>query len=577
MIEFGIPALIALFVWWFSTGVVLYLDGLPSRTFKWTMAATTAVSAAAICGLAATADDTSLTGTYMAFACGVLVWAWLEVSFYTGYVTGLKRPPCPEGCKGWAHFGHAIQVSLWHELAILAVAAVVAGLTWGAANTVGLWTFVILWWMHQSAKLNVFLGVRNLNEDWIPDHLAFLRDFLTRKSMNLLFPVSVTVSTVAFVLLVQHALTVADPVAAAGTSLLAALMFLAIAEHWFLVLPVPFANLWRWSLRSRAHGGAEPIRFDIHVATGFLGAGKTTFMRQLMSHAPDRVKTVALVNDFSELGVDASLLADTATDIVELPNGCICCSLREDLGHQLSEIARTHAPDRVIVEPSGAADLVSLVGVLDKQDTRALVASQYLYAVIDCSTFVRDYNRMPRYFQAQSQLCGLFILNKSDLVTPADLEIAKETLGALNPAAILLPATFGAFDRETLDHARKAARASARPQADSSGSATERTSVALVPADLQSWSTPLNPFCDAEELGNVLNSIAAGSYGDVERVKGIARTGSGWVHFDLAGGRSSLKAISAGADEQPRVVAIGRGVDTNGLEAAFEGCADAAA
>ncbi|MGI3777705.1 MAG: putative photosynthetic complex assembly protein PuhE, partial [Janthinobacterium lividum] len=171
------PALFALFVWWFSTGVIMYLDGLPRPTFKWSMLGATVLLAASLYGLHATGSDTSVRGAYVGFTCGLLAWGWQEISFYMGFVTGTRKQPCEEGCRGWRHFGHAIQTSLWHELAIIAAAIAVVALTWHAPNQVGMWTFMVLWWMHQSAKLNVFLGVRNLNEEFLPEHLQFLRSF----------------------------------------------------------------------------------------------------------------------------------------------------------------------------------------------------------------------------------------------------------------------------------------------------------------------------------------------------------------------------------------------------------------
>ncbi len=245
------PILFALFVWWFSTGAIIYLDGLPRKTFKWSMLGATALFAAALYGLWATSDDTTVKGAYLAFASALIAWGWHEISFYMGYVTGPRRHACEEGCAGWAHLGHALQVSLWHELAIIASFGVIAALTWNGPNEVGLWTFVILWWMHESARLNVVLGVRNVNEHFLPDHLAYLKSFLNQKPMNLLFPFSVTISTIVCALLVTEAATATDPFQQAGFTFLATMMALAIIEHWFLVLPVPAEALWNWSMKSR--------------------------------------------------------------------------------------------------------------------------------------------------------------------------------------------------------------------------------------------------------------------------------------------------------------------------------------
>lgn len=255
------PVLFTLFVWWFSTGVILYLDGLPRRTFKVTMAAATGLLLLALLGLYATRDDTRITGAYLAFTCGVMVWAWQEIAFLLGVVTGSRRTPLPPGTVGWARLRYAVQAVLHHELALVVLFAAVLAATWGGENPVGLWTYVILWVMRQSAKLNVFLGVRNLNEGFLPPHLAYLQTYFRRAPSNALFPFSVIVATIVAMLVWQAAVAEGarafDVVAFtfAGT-----LLSLAVLEHWFLVLPLPSEQLWSWGLRSRQRGGHAASR-----------------------------------------------------------------------------------------------------------------------------------------------------------------------------------------------------------------------------------------------------------------------------------------------------------------------------
>lgn len=252
MSDYAQPALFALFLWWFCTGVILYLDRLPQRTFKWSMAGAAVILAVALWGLHRSSTDTSVEGAYLAFTCGLMIWGWQEISFYMGYVTGPRTTMCVKGCSGWRHFGHALEANLYHELSILVSAGLCVYLTWDAPNRTGLWTFLLLWWMHESARLNVFLGVRNLNEQFLPEHMAFLRSFLTRKPINLLFPFSVTISTGMTMWLAQKALGAPSDGASAGFSFLAALLALAVLEHWFLVLPLPAEKLWGWSLPQKS-------------------------------------------------------------------------------------------------------------------------------------------------------------------------------------------------------------------------------------------------------------------------------------------------------------------------------------
>ncbi|PNG24773.1 putative photosynthetic complex assembly protein PuhE [Methylocella silvestris] len=252
MSDYGLPILYCLFVWWFSTGLVIYVNGLPSHTFRWSLLATTALMGASFYGLSKSSADTTIGGAYLAFTCALIVWAWHEMSFLMGVVTGPRRTACPEGAAGFQRFRFSLEAVLYHELAILVTAMLVLAATDGGPNQVGAATFIILWVMRLSAKLNIFFGVLNLTENFLPAPIQYLKTYFKKKPMNLLFPVSVTASTVAAVLLAQHAIA---PDAAdfqrAGYAFLASLMTLAIVEHWLLVLPLPAERLWSWSLRAK--------------------------------------------------------------------------------------------------------------------------------------------------------------------------------------------------------------------------------------------------------------------------------------------------------------------------------------
>ena len=120
--EYALPIAYALVLWWFATGVIFFLDQLPVRTFKWSMAGGTALLAATLWVVWAERDDSTLFAVYASFTAGVLAWGWQELSLYTGFVTGPRKQSCAAGGSGWRHFGHALGVNLWHEIAIVAVA-----------------------------------------------------------------------------------------------------------------------------------------------------------------------------------------------------------------------------------------------------------------------------------------------------------------------------------------------------------------------------------------------------------------------------------------------------------------------
>ncbi len=244
-----------LFAWWFSTGVILYLDGLPRRTFGFTLQCATVMLGLALWALVHTRNDVSVAGAYCAFTCALLVWAWQELAFLLGVVTGPRRSACPTGATGWRRTGYAVQAVLYHELALILLAIAVLACVGPGSNRVGLWTYLALWGMRQSAKLNIFLGVRNIGEQFLPPHLRYMASYFRRAPMNPLFPLSVTLGTVVAALVWWPVATQAlQPFEVAGLALVGTLLALGALEHWLLVLPLPSEALWRWSMGSHQRG-----------------------------------------------------------------------------------------------------------------------------------------------------------------------------------------------------------------------------------------------------------------------------------------------------------------------------------
>ncbi|RJS92088.1 putative photosynthetic complex assembly protein PuhE [Salinisphaera sp. Q1T1-3] len=254
MTEFALPLVYAVFVWWFATGCLFLLNALPKRGRRWSLAVATLVAVAAFVGLLQSGGDRGAFAAYLSFTCGLTLWGWQTMTYYMGFITGPRERACPRDAHGWARFGYGIAASLWHELAALLMGAVLLVSCWHMPNRIGLWTYLVLWAMHVSAKLNLFLGVRNTNDDFLPSHLAYLKSFFRKRRMNPLFPLSVTCGSLVTAACLDTALAVeADGFTTAGFLLVGTLSGLAVLEHACLFLPIPAALLWRWS-----HHGPRP-------------------------------------------------------------------------------------------------------------------------------------------------------------------------------------------------------------------------------------------------------------------------------------------------------------------------------
>jgi putative photosynthetic complex assembly protein 2 len=254
VVEFGVPVLAATFLWWFSTGVFAWLDGLSPRRAPVTFAGASVLGLAGLAGAAWSAGQATVTGSFVGFASALLVWGWNEMAFLLGYVTGPRRGPATPGAVRGQRFREAFAAILWHELLSLAVTVAVVLLAAGGENPVAAWTIALLFVMRISAKLNVFLGVRNLNEEFLPPKLAHLATYFRRRAMNALFPASALAGAATTVLLaVAAGAPGTGPAEVAALSLLATLAALGFLEHALMVLPLPSAALWSWYLRPRAH------------------------------------------------------------------------------------------------------------------------------------------------------------------------------------------------------------------------------------------------------------------------------------------------------------------------------------
>ena len=241
------PLAFSIAVWWLSTGIILRLvDGTgPARETRALVLASLALGLG-LAGVVFTRDLITPLGAYLAFVSVLLVWSWQEITFLVGLVTGPNRQPCPE-VKGWARAWHAFRAIAHHEAALALLGAAVILPSWDAPNPVAAQTFLVLWAMRLSAKLNLFLGVKNFYESFLPPSLHYLLTYFSRRSFNLFFPISLALSVLAAVLFWEQAWFGESAYDVVASSLLASLLALAIIEHLLLVLPIRPERLWRWA------------------------------------------------------------------------------------------------------------------------------------------------------------------------------------------------------------------------------------------------------------------------------------------------------------------------------------------
>lgn len=195
-----------------------------------------------------------------------------------------------------------------------------------------------------------------------------------------------------------------------------------------------------WLCAAGRKSGASPGRPELLILSGFLGAGKTTLLRRLIEHCQQRDRFVAVLqNEIGEVGLDGRMLEGEAS-VVEIDEGCVCCSLAGQLAKGLAQVLERFRPDLVVLETSGLANpknlLGELGGVAELVTRGALVVvadGPGVEAALGASAVARD----------QVEAADVLVLNKTDLLRPREAERAVRALRALNPGAVLLPACGG--------------------------------------------------------------------------------------------------------------------------------------
>lgn len=241
------PALFALLCWWFGTGAILWLVRRPPAAFRRSLVLFSGLLAISLWTTQLSMQAQTVANAYLGFASVIVMWAWHELAFLTGWLTGPRRVPLAPGAQGWERFRQSTGVVIWHELALLLNFGVLLAMQQDQPSHVALCTFAVLWCMRFSAKLNLFFGVPEVGEQYLPRHLAYLGSYFRKGRLSAFFYFSVAASMGVWAWIVWEVVS-GRVVVSTGWVLLASLLGLAIVEHLIMAFPMPMQKLWGWAM-----------------------------------------------------------------------------------------------------------------------------------------------------------------------------------------------------------------------------------------------------------------------------------------------------------------------------------------
>ena len=176
----------------------------------------------------------------------------------------------------------------------------------------------------------------------------------------------------------------------------------------------------------------------IDIISGFLGAGKTTLIKKLISETYKGEKLVLVENEFGEIGVDGSFMQDAGIEVSEINSGCICCSLVGDFREALAKVVADYAPDRIIIEPSGVGKLSDVIRAAKDADIDGKAELNSFTAVVDGTKAMMYMKNFGEFFNDQIENASSIILSRTQKMDEAKLEAAVALLREHNPDATII-------------------------------------------------------------------------------------------------------------------------------------------
>ena len=314
----------------------------------------------------------------------------------------------------------------------------------------------------------------------------------------------------------------------------------------------------------------------IDIISGFLGAGKTTLIKKLISEAFQGEKLVIIENEFGEIGIDGGFLKESGIQITEMNSGCICCSLVGDFSEALKEVLAKYSPDRVIIEPSGVGKLSDVIKAV--KNTGSSVEINSTAVVVDaskCKMYMKNYGE---FYNNQVEYAGTVILSRTQNISEEKLDACLKMIREKNQEASIITTPWDEINAKNILEAMEKVNSLEKELLEEhhhhdgecchhdghhhDGECCHHehghhhaddvfTSIGIETA---------HRFTE-KELKDIIQQLAnSKEYGEILRAKGIVAADEGeWFHFDLVPEETEIRR--GAADFTGRICVIGSALD----------------
>ena len=328
----------------------------------------------------------------------------------------------------------------------------------------------------------------------------------------------------------------------------------------------------------------------IDIISGFLGAGKTTFIKKMLDEVFTGEKIVLMENEFGEIGIDGGFLKDAGIEITEMNSGCICCSLVGDFGKNLHEVIHKFHPDRILIEPSGVGKLSDVMKSVVDVEKEEDVKLNGLITVVNALKASKQMKAFGEFFNNQIEYATTVVLSRTQNATPEQLELCVKQIQTLNHKAAVITTPWDAIRGEQIlkvvegqdslemkllaeQHAHEEhEHHHEHEEGCGCGHHHEHEEHEHHHADevFTSWGKETPHKYTKEKLTDVLKTLCeTDDFGVILRAKGMVEAVNGtWIYFDMLPGEYELR--EGEPDYTGRLCVIGTELKEQELEKLFE-------
>lgn len=324
----------------------------------------------------------------------------------------------------------------------------------------------------------------------------------------------------------------------------------------------------------------------VDIISGFLGAGKTTFIKKLIKDVYQDEQIVLIENEFGEIGIDGTFMNDSGIEVTEINSGCICCSLVGDFEMSLKEVLKTYHPDRIIIEPSGVGKLSDVIKAVNNVSSDELILDNYI-TVIDakkCRLYTKNFGE---FFNNQIEYASLVILSRTQDISDFQLDECIKIIKKYNDHANIITTPWLQLTKQAIINAFSniSFQNDLLKQVNDEHECYHHEHHEHHECDCHhehhkhhnhhadevftSWGIQTPKKYSKMQLEIILKKLSTqNEYGNILRAKGyVDSTEDEWLYFDLVPGEYQIR--TGLADFTGRICVIGENLDENELLVLF--------